>query len=86
MIVAGHYSVRQAEAMTQQALAAPAPRQEARQPVSPETAALARMLSEKLGLNVRISFDGRRGAVTIPYENLDQLDGIIALLNPGQHS
>lgn len=86
MIVAGHYSVRQAEAMTQQALAAPAPRQEARQLVSPETAALARMLSEKLGLNVRISFDGRRGAVTIPYENLDQLDGIIALLNPGQHS
>lgn len=86
MIMVNHYSVRQAEALTQQALTPPAPRQEARQNADSETAALARSLSEKLGLNVRITYDGKRGIVSLIYENLDQLDGIIALLNAGQHS
>ena len=49
----------------------------------PETEALQRDLSERLGLSVQIAFDGRGGAVTIRYRSLDQLDGLIALLNPG---
>ena len=47
----------------------------------PETEALARDLSQQLGLTVQISFDGRAGVVSIRYKNLDQLDGVIALLN-----
>lgn len=49
----------------------------------PETEALERDLSERLGLAVQVSFDGKGGAVTIRYRNLDQLDGIVALLNRG---
>lgn len=48
----------------------------------PETAALERDLSEKLGLRVAISFDGKGGKVVINYRSLDQLDGVIALLSP----
>ena len=47
----------------------------------PETQALERDLSEKLGLRVQISFDGKGGAVRIAYRSLDQLDSLIALLS-----
>jgi len=47
----------------------------------PETDALERDLSEKLGLKVQIAFDGKGGAVRIAYRSLDQLDGLIALLS-----
>lgn len=81
-IIANQLSVRQAEALTQQALA---PQGQAdRSPAKaadPETEALASRLSQKLGLNVKITFDGRRGVVSLTYQDLDQLDGIIALLN-----
>ena len=46
----------------------------------PETVALERELSERLGLRVEIAFDGKGGAVRIQYRSLDQLDGIVALL------
>ena len=46
-----------------------------------ETEALARDLSERLGLRVDIAFDGNGGSVRLTYRSLDQLDGIIALLN-----
>jgi ParB family chromosome partitioning protein len=46
----------------------------------PETEALERDLSEKLGLKVQIAFDGRGGNVRIQYRTLDQLDSLIALL------
>jgi ParB family chromosome partitioning protein len=48
----------------------------------PETLALERSLTEHLGLSVEITFDGKGGAVRIRYRSLDQLDGLIALLNP----
>jgi len=38
------------------------------------------MLTERLGLRVDIRFDGRRGSVRVQYDNLDQLDGLVALL------
>jgi ParB family chromosome partitioning protein len=47
----------------------------------PETEALERDLSSRLGLNVQIAFDGRGGAVTIKYRSLDQLDGLVAQLS-----
>jgi ParB family transcriptional regulator, chromosome partitioning protein len=46
-----------------------------------EIEALANNLSERLGLRVRISFNGKGGAVTLNYANLDQLDSILTLLN-----
>lgn len=47
----------------------------------PETEALARDLSERLGLKVEIMFDGTGGALRIRYRTLDQLDAVVALLS-----
>jgi ParB family chromosome partitioning protein len=78
-VIARGLNVRQTEA-----LATSRPAEKTTEKVQdPETAALQRDLSERLGLAVQISFDGRGGAVTIKYRNLEQLDGLIALLNPG---
>ena len=49
----------------------------------PETTALERDLSERLGLKVEIAFDGKGGSIRIQYRSLDQLDGIVTLLMPG---
>ncbi len=81
-IIANQLSVRQAEALTQQALSPDtAPHRSAVKAADPETEALAARLSQKLGLSVKITFDGKRGLVSLAYQGLDQLDGIIALLN-----
>jgi ParB family chromosome partitioning protein len=45
-----------------------------------DTDALAERLSESLGLKVKITFNGKSGAVTLNYTNLDQLDSILKLL------
>jgi ParB family chromosome partitioning protein len=46
-----------------------------------ETVALADHLSEKLGVSVKVTFNGKNGAIIINYKNLDQLDEVLALLN-----
>lgn len=46
-----------------------------------ETSALEAEISGRLGLKVDIAFDGKGGSVRIHYRSLDQLDGIVALLN-----
>jgi ParB family chromosome partitioning protein len=69
-------NVRQTEALAQQR---PDPEPRGRDPA---TEALARELSDRLGLKVDIAFDGTRGSVRIYYRDLDQLDGVIRLLNP----
>lgn len=48
---------------------------------NPETEALARSLTEKLGVSVRVTFNGKGGAIIINYKTLDQLDEVLALLN-----
>jgi ParB family chromosome partitioning protein len=48
--------------------------------VGPEVAALERELSERLGLRIGIRQSARGGQVTINYRDLDQLDGVIRLL------
>jgi ParB family chromosome partitioning protein len=79
IVIARGLNVRQTEA-----LAAAPTRDAGDRPErgnDPETEALERDLSSRLGLNVRIAFDGRGGAVTIKYRSLDQLDGLVALLS-----
>jgi ParB family chromosome partitioning protein len=75
-------NVRQAEA-----LAATKPRDPvtaARTPrAEPEVLALERQLSERLGLRIGIRQSGRGGQLTISYRDLDQLDGVIRLLQGG---
>ena len=80
-VVKRDLSVRQTEALAAQATrpvepaSARAPRADA------DIEALANSLSERLGLKVQIKFNGKNGAVTLNYANLDQLDSLLALLN-----
>jgi len=74
-------NVRQTEA-----LAAAKPRADPAKPAdtatrAPETAALEREFSNRLGIKVDIRHHGRGGQMTIRYRDLDQLDGVIRLLN-----
>lgn len=72
-------NVRQTEAL---AAAKPRDPADAERPAAadPETAALERQLSGRLGLKIVIRRAGRGGQVTIHYRDLDQLDGVIRLL------
>jgi ParB family transcriptional regulator, chromosome partitioning protein len=78
-VVNRHLSVRQTEAL---AARKPAPTTPLSSPSArnPDIAALERRLTERLGLRVRITFDGSGGTVHIRYIDLDQLDN---LLNSG---
>jgi ParB family chromosome partitioning protein len=80
MVVARGLNVRQTEALASSGSVEP---KERTYPTAhdPETEALERDLSTRLGLNVSISFNGKGGAVRIQYRSLDQLDGLIALLS-----
>jgi ParB family chromosome partitioning protein len=81
-VIARGLNVRQTEALVSARAETgekPKDRNEAR---DPETVALERELSERLGLRVEISFNGKGGAVRIHYRSLEQLDGLVALLAP----
>ena len=78
-VMARGLNVRQTEALTQRNLRAPPPA-EPEPPRDREIVSLERDLATRLGLNVRIEFDGAGGSVRIHYRTLDQLDGILALL------
>lgn len=75
LVVTRGLNVRQTEA-----LAASAGSERKRKAQDPETRALARELSERLGLRVSIEHRGKSGKVTISYRDLDQLDGVVRLL------
>lgn len=76
-VIARGLNVRQTEALSQRhARPAASPSRAA----DPETAALERDLSARLGMRVQVAFDGAGGSVRIHYQTLDQLDGVIALL------
>ncbi|MDB5372241.1 MAG: Chromosome partitioning protein ParB family, partial [Belnapia sp.] len=49
----------------------------------PSVAALERELSERLGLQISIRTVRKGGHLTIAYRDLDQLDGVIRLLQGG---
>ncbi len=46
-----------------------------------ETLALEESLSERLGVRVKITFNGKGGTMLLNYASLDQLDSLLALLN-----
>ena len=76
LVIATGLNVRQTEALLDNATDMPP-----KSRPDAETEALARDLSERLGLRVEISSNGRAGAIRLRYSSLDQLDGIIALLS-----
>jgi len=78
-VIARGLNVRQTEALAQRSIR-PSSTAPARPQADPETAALERDLSARLGLRVQVAFDGTGGNVRIYYQTLDQLDGVIALL------
>jgi ParB family chromosome partitioning protein len=80
LVVVRGLSVRQTEALVAAKPRDPAAR--TRAPRDPDIAALERELTERLGLRISIKPDGKGGQVTIAYRDLDQLDGLIRLLNP----
>ncbi|TCZ64070.1 ParB/RepB/Spo0J family partition protein [Roseicella aquatilis] len=71
-------NVRQTEALAAAKLRDPSAEKPAQ---APETVALERELSTRLGLKISIRHGGRGGQVTIQYRDLDQLDGLVRLLN-----
>jgi ParB family transcriptional regulator, chromosome partitioning protein len=80
-VIARGLNVRQTEALAAREADRPAnPSNSSGRTRPPETVALERMLSDRLGLKVDISFDGAAGSVRIHYRTLDQLDGIVTLL------
>jgi ParB family chromosome partitioning protein len=81
-VVSRGLNVRQTEALA----AAKARPDGTRSPTAsrdPETASLERDLSQRIGLKVSVRHAGKGGEVTIRYADLDQLDGLIRLLNGG---
>jgi ParB family chromosome partitioning protein len=80
LVIEKGLNVRQTEGLTTnqppKPAQSPAPRER-----DPETEALERDLSDRLGLKVQIAFDGKGGNMRIQYRSLDQLDGLIALLS-----
>jgi ParB family chromosome partitioning protein len=79
-VVARGLNVRQTEAL---AAATPKAGGSTPRPQDPETRALERDLSERLGLQVAVRQQSRGGEVTIRYRDLDQLDGLVRLLSGG---
>lgn len=80
MVITRGLNVRQTEA-----LAAAAERlKPSAGPVSPDadTKALENDLMARLGLKVAIQHGRKGGKITISYRDLDQLDGLVRLLNP----
>ena len=86
-VIAQRLTVRQTEALAQQhaaSLGLPAAARSRNGDAArkdPEIAALERNLRDRLGLRIQVLFDGRGGSLRIHYDNLDQLDGVLALLN-----
>jgi ParB family transcriptional regulator, chromosome partitioning protein len=74
-VIARQLSVRQTEALATRAQTVDREPQQ-----DPDTRALERTLTERLGLRVRITPSGNGGTVRITYSDLDQLDGLIERL------
>jgi ParB family chromosome partitioning protein len=53
-----------------------------RTPVDPNTAAVATELAQALGLKVSLVNKEGRGHLRLEFQSLDQLEGVLALLNP----
>lgn len=82
-VIARNMTVRQTEAMAQSHAnsARIAPAQGRPEGKDPEIATLERDLRQRLGLRIEVQFNGRGGQLRIHYDTLDQLDGVLQLLN-----
>lgn len=80
LVVVRGLSVRQTEALAAAAPRDPAARRAPKQDA--DVLALERRLTERLGLKVGIKAAGKGGQVTISYRDLDQLEGVLRLLDP----
>ena len=76
-VIARGLNVRQTEAMM---TAAQQPSESSSRQHDADTRAVARQLSERLGLVVTLSPRGKGGRLSIQYSDLDQLEGVIRLL------
>jgi ParB family chromosome partitioning protein len=79
-VIARGLNVRQTEALAAREANRPTADTAPRRERPPETVALERMLADRLGLKVDVTFDGTAGMLRIHYRSLDQLDGLVALL------
>ena len=83
LMVSKGLNVRQAEALSTQA-ARPADGQPTSrnkpEPGNADLRAVEADLAEQLGMQVSVSFNGRGGTISLRYQNLDQLDHIVARL------
>jgi ParB family transcriptional regulator, chromosome partitioning protein len=52
-------------------------------PRDPNTVALEHDLETLLGLKVKVAYDGKSGSLTVFYETLEQLDGLLARISQG---
>ncbi|HET9018133.1 MAG TPA: ParB/RepB/Spo0J family partition protein [Acetobacteraceae bacterium] len=75
-VIARGLNVRQTEALAARRDEAPS----AASVKDPDTAALEKSLSARLGLQVTLAAEGAGGTLRIRYRSLDQLDGLITLL------
>jgi ParB family chromosome partitioning protein len=75
-------NVRQAEALAQSGKPRKSRARAGSAVKDPDTVHLEESLSESLGLKVSIDGKGERGKVTIHYRSLEQLDSLLAKLNP----
>lgn len=81
-VISRGLNVRQTEALTsRKAEAAAGQTTQTARAKDPETEALERDLSSRLGLKVDIVFDGKGGSIRLLYKTLDQLDGVVTLLS-----
>jgi ParB family chromosome partitioning protein len=82
-VLARQLSVRQTEEMLDAASRAPKPAAAAKAEAirDADAVALEESLSERLGLKVRVNFNGKGGSIVMNYASLDQLDSLLALLN-----
>lgn len=77
-------NVRQTEALARQA---PKAEQEAiKAPRDNELVRLERDLATRLGLKVKIEFNGKGGSLRLDYRSLDQFDTLMRLLSPEKAS
>ena len=83
-IVKRGLNVRQVERMVRAAKDEPQTSAPKSKEKDSNTLALERSLSDVLGLNVEIDFNGSGGKVSVKYKTLDQLDDIIRRLSDGE--
>ncbi|GBR03830.1 ParB/RepB/Spo0J family partition protein [Asaia siamensis] len=84
IVIARGLNVRQTEALARQA---PKAEQEViKAPRDNELVRLERDLATKLGLKVKIEFNGKGGSLRLDYRSLDQFDTLMRLLSPEKAS